>query len=204
MIRLSALSLAGLVAAALPVCPVQAQEGTVRVIETPEVSQPGPFSTRGQTVVVPRTRIDVGGMPGGGSAALPVGKVVTGKVREVIDAGTLEVGGWRLRLYGIDAPAAGATCKADGRYWSCGRDAAFALAYETAEHWLACEVKGQGDDGTPLAACAVGPHDLGAILVGQGWALADRRVVPGYAAEEAAAKEAGAGLWRGGFKPPRR
>ncbi len=31
---------------------------TVRVTETPEVSQPAPFSNRGQTVVVPRTEID--------------------------------------------------------------------------------------------------------------------------------------------------
>jgi flagellar P-ring protein precursor FlgI len=31
---------------------------TVRVTETPQVSQPAPFSNRGQTVVVPRTEID--------------------------------------------------------------------------------------------------------------------------------------------------
>jgi flagellar P-ring protein FlgI len=32
---------------------------TVTVSETPQVSQPGPFSRNGQTVVVPRTRIGV-------------------------------------------------------------------------------------------------------------------------------------------------
>ena len=34
-------------------------QGTVRVTEEPAVSQPPPFSTRGQTVVVPRTRIEI-------------------------------------------------------------------------------------------------------------------------------------------------
>jgi hypothetical protein len=38
--------------------PVWAQ-GTVRVTEEPAVSQPPPFSLRGQTVVVPRTRIEI-------------------------------------------------------------------------------------------------------------------------------------------------
>ena len=32
---------------------------TVTITETPQVSQPGPFSRNGQTVVVPRTRIGV-------------------------------------------------------------------------------------------------------------------------------------------------
>jgi hypothetical protein len=34
-------------------------QGTVRITEEPVVSQPPPFSTRGQTVVVPRTRIEI-------------------------------------------------------------------------------------------------------------------------------------------------
>lgn len=177
---------------------------TVRVTEQPAVSQPGPFSNRGRTVVVPRTQIDIDGVPGGGPAAVPAGTVITGKVREVADAGTLEVGGQRLRLYGIDAPAVGATCKAGGQYWSCGQNAAFALAYETAEHWLSCETKGRDADGTLLAVCRAGPNDLGAVMVRQGWALADRQASPGYAIEEAAARAAQAGLWRGGFLPPRR
>ena len=32
---------------------------TIRVTETPQVSQPSPFSNTGNTVVVPRTQIDV-------------------------------------------------------------------------------------------------------------------------------------------------
>jgi hypothetical protein len=34
-------------------------QATTRITEEPVVSQPPPFSTRGQTVVVPRTRIEI-------------------------------------------------------------------------------------------------------------------------------------------------
>ncbi len=39
--------------------PVAQGNLTVTVSETPQVSQPGPFSRNGQTVVVPRARIGV-------------------------------------------------------------------------------------------------------------------------------------------------
>ncbi len=51
-------ALAGTLAGALAGADARAQ-GTVRVTEEPAVSQPPPFSTRGQTVVVPRTRIEI-------------------------------------------------------------------------------------------------------------------------------------------------
>lgn len=66
----------------LPLTPQQAADPDLRVIlgarpsedlvireETPQVSQPLPFS-QGQTVVVPRTRINAGGAGGGGGYAL--------------------------------------------------------------------------------------------------------------------------------------
>ena len=39
----------------------RADPPTVRIIEEPVVSQPSPFSSTGETVVVPRTRIIIGG-----------------------------------------------------------------------------------------------------------------------------------------------
>ena len=62
---------------------------------------------------------------------------ITGKAR-IIDGDTLEVGGKRVRLHGIDAPEAKQTCTAHGKTWHCGEEATFALAYETAEHWGTC------------------------------------------------------------------
>jgi flagellar P-ring protein precursor FlgI len=46
---------------------------TIRINETPQVSQPGPFSEGGQTVVVPRTDIQVDEQGGNRLAVLPSG-----------------------------------------------------------------------------------------------------------------------------------
>lgn len=123
------------------------------------------------------------------------GAEIVGKAR-AIDGDTLEVGGQTVRLYGIDAPESGQTCVAGGRSWPCGENAAFALAYATAEHWLRCEARGQAAGGPVIAVCFTGPYDVGARLVREGWARADPTASPGYANEEAQAKRAGAGIWR--------
>ena len=41
----------------------------------------------------------------------------------MIDGDTLDVGGVRIRLHGIDAPESKQYCRAGGKRWSCGRDA---------------------------------------------------------------------------------
>ena len=134
------------------------------------------------------------------------GADITGKARAV-DGDTLEIAGRRIGLFGIAAPRRGQTCRAAGRVWNCGQDAAFALAFELAEHWVSCREKGRdahgGDaQGRVMAVCFIGPHDLAARLVGQGWAVADRRVSDAYAGAEAMARKAAAGLWRGRFTLP--
>lgn len=55
---------------------------TVRVTETPQVSQPGPFSG-GRTVVVPRTNIDVSEGGGGQMVVLPSGATIGDLVRSL-------------------------------------------------------------------------------------------------------------------------
>ena len=57
----------------------------------------------------------------GGEPASPVGPA------RVIDGDTIDVAGVRVRLHGIDAPERAQTCRADGRAWPCGRQAARAL-----------------------------------------------------------------------------
>jgi endonuclease YncB( thermonuclease family) len=70
---------------------------------------------------------------------------------------------------------------------------------------VTCVERGRAPDGAILAVCylaGLGQHDLNAWLVAQGWALADRSTAPDYVEQEAAARAAGKGLWRGQFVPP--
>lgn len=127
---------------------------------------------------------------------------VTGKP-EIVDAGTLEIGGQRIRLAGIDAPAYRQTCRAGGRRWSCGFEAASALAYFVAGSWVSCAERGRDDEGALLAICfagGIGGPDVAVWLVARGWALA--RPGSAYVALEEGAREARQGLWRGAFVAP--
>ena len=126
------------------------------------------------------------------SVSTPVRAEITGKPR-VIDGDTFEIGGQVIRLYGIDAPAEDETCGVNGKPWNCGLEASFALAFETAEHWVRCEERGTDKDGAVLAVCFVGPYDLNALMVRKGWA---RGVSEGYLRFEAEARAAKTGLWR--------
>ncbi len=131
--------------------------------------------------------------------AFPADAEIVGKAR-VIDGDTLEIAGRRIRLHGIDAPESQQTCWLGGREWACGREAAFALAYETGMHWVTCRAKGGG--GGAAYVCTVGHRDLGARMVGAGWALAVGGDQAAYAGEETAARAARKGLWRGEFVLP--
>ena len=135
------------------------------------------------------------------SGALPSTGQIAGKPR-VVDAGTLEFGGRGVRLFGIDAPEPDQTCTAAGAEWRCGQDATFALAYETADHWVTCTERQRDRFDRSVAVCFVGPYDLAERMVRRGWALADRQATTDYVAVEDAARKAGEGLWRGGFDPP--
>ena len=53
---------------------------------------------------------------------------LTGPAR-VIDGDTLDMGGVRIRLHGIDAPESEQSCRVGGNRWSCGREATRALGW---------------------------------------------------------------------------
>lgn len=123
-------------------------------------------------------------------------------IPRIIDGDTLWIGSTKIRLHGIDAPEANQSCTADGKKWSCGKEATLALARFIDDRRITCK----GDDhdryGRLLAVCYIGQDDLNAKMVHNGWALAYRRYSMDYVDEEAEAKEAGLGMWRGKFIPP--
>jgi endonuclease YncB( thermonuclease family) len=122
----------------------------------------------------------------------------------VVDGDTLEVGGVRVRLWGVAAPALGQSCAADGRPYPCGREAAAALAGRVAGREVTCAPRGPapGPGGEVAAVCAAGEEQLNAWAVEAGWALAFREESAAYGPQEARARQARRGLWRGEFELP--
>ncbi len=64
-------------------------------------------------------------------------------VASVIDGDTIQVHVQRIRLHGIDAPESRQLCRLDGKPWSCGKDAANALADKIARRPVTCEDLGE-------------------------------------------------------------
>ena len=120
----------------------------------------------------------------------------------MIDGDTNEVGTARIRLFGVDAPESAQSCLAESGRWSCGEQATRALAGRIDGRSVACEERDRDRYGRIVAVCRHGGQDVNAWLVRGGWAVAYRRYSTAYAGEEAAAKGAQQGLWRGEFVPP--
>ena len=136
-----------------------------------------------------------------GSGALPKAGVLSGSAR-VFDGDTLEVGGVRVRLYGIDAPESQQSCRAAGRRWPCGHEAKRALANQIGTRRVACEARDRDSYSRVVAVCGVAGRELNRWMVAEGWALANRRYSLDYAAEESQARQASRGVWRGEVMAP--
>ena len=126
---------------------------------------------------------------------------VAGRAR-VIEGDTIAVGSARIRLFGVDAPESAQRCLAESRRWSCGEQATRALAARIDGRSVACEERDRDRYGRIVAVCRYGGQDVNAWLVREGWASAYRRYSTAYVGEEAAAKAAQRGVWRGEFVPP--
>ena len=141
------------------------------------------------------------GCGGGGGGDRPgmIDPTPMSEVR-VIDADTVDVGGVRYRLHGIDAPEARQTCRAWGRSWDCGAAATEALMSRA--RGLSCTGSGSDAFGRTIGICSAGGVDLNAWLVANGWALAYRQFSGDYVAEEEEAQANRRGIHRGEFVAP--
>lgn len=120
----------------------------------------------------------------------------------IIDGDTVEIDGERIRLHGIDAPESRQMCKVVGEEWRCGESATLALIDETTGQSVTCRGKKRDRYGRLIAVCYAGSDDLNAWMVREGWAVAYRRYSKDYVDEEAAARAASRGVWRGEFELP--
>jgi endonuclease YncB( thermonuclease family) len=135
-------------------------------------------------------------------AALGRGEAVSGFARAV-DGDTLEVGGVRVRLHGVDAPESAQDCTdARGRTYACGRAASRRLAGLVRFRRVSCASRGADDYGRVLGACTAGGRDLGGVMVREGHAWAFTRFSDAYVPEEREARAAGRGEFAGANAPP--
>lgn len=120
----------------------------------------------------------------------------------VLDGDTLDIGGRKVRLYGVDAPEADQTCKKSGKVYGCGRDAAFALADLTRHKTVTCDERDTDRYGRTVAVCHAGNTDINAWMVANGYALAYREYSTDYVPQENAARKARKGLHAGTYVEP--
>ncbi len=116
----------------------------------------------------------------------------------VTDGDSLTIGGKRIRLLGIDAPEYDQVCRRAGADDACGRRSREALRALVGGRRVACAASARDRYERWLATCSAGGVDLNRRQVEAGWAVA----YGAYRAEEAAAREKGAGLWAGEFERP--
>jgi endonuclease YncB( thermonuclease family) len=121
---------------------------------------------------------------------------------QTTDASTFVVKGVTLRIAGVAAVPANATCTmGDGREWPCGRNALFAFRRFLHGRAVECLLPYVPDATDVTAPCRIGRIDLALWLLEQGWAKPDALATPTYRAATLSAQCAGAGLWRGTNKP---
>jgi len=114
----------------------------------------------------------------------------------VIDGDTLDVGGTRVRLHGIDAPEARQRCETEqGVSWDCGAWVSREVRARYQGKTAVCEPLDRDRYGRIVARCVVGGQDMGAMLVGDGLAFAYRRYSMDYDLIEKQAAVAERGLW---------
>ncbi|GJD66585.1 thermonuclease family protein [Methylobacterium frigidaeris] len=121
----------------------------------------------------------------------------------VTDGDTLVIRGYRIRLFGIDAPEGAQLCQdAGGKDYRCGQKAALALSDKIGAATVTCESKDQDRYGRIVAVCTATGIDLNGWMVGEGHALAYRQFSTVYVPQEDAARAAKRGIWAGTFTPP--
>lgn len=144
------------------------------------------------------------GLVAGGGAAAPAAEL--SGIPRIIDGDTLELAGHRIRLYGIDAPEPGQTCRLGRRAYDCGLVARAALLDLTAGVTVVCRLLDSsvaaGPEKARLGRCFAEGYDLSEGMAYTGWALARPGVSERYAALEEDARAAGRGLWNGRFVEP--
>jgi len=123
--------------------------------------------------------------------------VVSGQVR-VVDGDTIDIGGERVRLEGIDTPEQSQTCPRRGSgTWHCGRKATKALKKLINGQSVLCQGQERGKYGRLIATCFVNDKNINAQMVRDGYAWAFVKCSTSYVDEERIARRKRIGIWSG-------
>lgn len=120
----------------------------------------------------------------------------------VLDDGSLQVRGQKIWLYGILIPATERTCRTYLIPIECGPRAVLALESKIGPFFVACEKKGEREDGSITALCRVKDEDLGAWMLQNGWAVALPDAPFEYQTLEKIARHHNRGIWGTVTGPP--
>jgi len=134
--------------------------------------------------------------------ASPAVADIDGVVR-VIDGDTLDVGGHRVRIHGIDAPEIGQPCTSDllGVY-DCGVFVRDEVARRYSGQTATCTVIDIDRYGRNVAKCFVNGQDIGEDIVLDGLAVAYRQYSMDYDLAEKSAQISETGLWSDVMQSP--
>ena len=115
----------------------------------------------------------------------------------VVSGSVIDVGGTRIRLWGIRSPETDAMCRRGDAGDACSATSRRVLERLIGNEELRCLVK-TGLPGQPIVAqCSVRGDDLGHLMVLSGWATDDRAESGGhYAMQEEVAREERVGMWK--------
>lgn len=121
----------------------------------------------------------------------------------IIDGDTIEVGGARVRLLGIDAIEFSQTCQGQTGGWACGERSRQYLQGFVNNRPVICVGTERDDYGRQLATCKVAGIDVGAAMLEQGWAVTYIGASAFYTALQNSAHTKKLGIWSSTFEEPR-
>ena len=118
------------------------------------------------------------------------------------DAATFVIEELTIRISGVTPPELDISCAlADGSPWPCGRTARHALRMFLRGRAVECYFPYAPEVTDVVAPCRVGKNDLGAWLLGNGWAAVSTLATDDYRETEHGARCAQIGIWRGQVRP---
>ncbi|MGP1397913.1 MAG: thermonuclease family protein [Inquilinaceae bacterium] len=122
---------------------------------------------------------------------------------QAVEGDLLSVNGTLVRLYGIDAPDRGQTCRSRrDQSYDCAEAARAMLDRLIDGAEVDCVIYHELSDNQNSGLCRVGSADLGGAMVMRGWAFSHRSLSNRYNQHEAVAHSRRAGVWAGRAERP--